>query len=197
MKRLYIFLLPFIWLIFFTQEAGGQDVSLLEFHQQSLETQQIGMAILGGWAISNLALGAYGWANSSGEQKYFGQMNFFWNTVNLSIAGFAIWNNSRTLFDEANAWNSHLTTEKILLLNAAVLDVAYIATGIYLLHRSKNASKNNELLRGYGKSLILQGGFLMAFDFVLYGLLKHQSLIANQQLNLAFTGQGLSLTIFL
>ncbi len=67
--------------------------------------------------------------------------------------------------------------QSFLLLNAG-LDVAYIATGFYLKERSKNSS-SSERLRGYGNSLLLQGGFLLAFDVALYFI--HQS---NADLNL-------------
>jgi hypothetical protein len=63
------------------------------------------------------------------------------------------------------------------LLNAG-LDVAYIATGFYLKERSKNSS-SSERLRGYGNSLLLQGGFLLMFDVALYFI--HQN---NADLNL-------------
>ncbi len=53
----------------------------------------IGMGILGGWALANITIGAYGWSQQSGQESYFHQMNLFWNTVNLGIAGFALYSN--------------------------------------------------------------------------------------------------------
>lgn len=67
--------------------------------------------------------------------------------------------------------------QSFLLLNAG-LDVAYIATGFYLKERSKNSS-GAERLRGYGNSLLLQGGFLLLFDITLYFI--HQN---NANINL-------------
>jgi len=60
--------------------------------------------------------------------------------------------------------------EKILLINSG-LDVAYIGTGFLLRHLSSNSDKRKDLLKGYGNSLILQGGFLLVFDLILYGVL--------------------------
>lgn len=67
--------------------------------------------------------------------------------------------------------------QNFLLLNAG-LDVAYIATGFYLKERAKNSS-SPERLRGYGNSLLLQGGFLLAFDIAFYFI--HQN---NADINL-------------
>jgi len=57
--------------------------------------------------------------------------------------------------------------ERWLLLNAGA-DVAAIATGFYLISRGNGSSLNGERLQGYGLSLIFQGGFLFAFDTVVY-----------------------------
>ncbi|HDP76309.1 MAG TPA: hypothetical protein ENN49_10700 [Bacteroidales bacterium] len=54
------------------------------------------MLILGGWATANLIVGGYGWSKTTGQEKYFHQMNFMCNVVNLSIAGFALYSNAHT-----------------------------------------------------------------------------------------------------
>ena len=46
------------------------------------------------------------------------------------------------------------------------LDVAYIVSGILLNRAGQNASSEKNLKIGYGNSLVLQGGFLLAFDIV-------------------------------
>ena len=45
-------------------------------------------------------------------------------------------------------------------------------TGFYLKEKSKSSS-SAERLKGYGNSLLLQGGFLLVFDIALYFI--HQS----------------------
>ena len=44
--------------------------------------------------------------------------------------------------------------------------MAYVATGFYLLEKGRNptASGSSERWRGYGNSLLLQGGVLLLFD---------------------------------
>ena len=66
------------------------------FEEASLAANNAGMYVLGGWALANMAAGAYGWAAFEGEKKYFSQMNLFWNVVNLSIAGFALYSSYST-----------------------------------------------------------------------------------------------------
>ena len=168
--------LAFISIIILTLSPAPAQENYPSFYSQTIKTTNAGMYTLGSWAIANMAVGVYGWSSNSGSSKYFHQMNFFWNTVNLSIAGFAIYNNFHTNFSELspeNIMNRHLRTEKILLINAG-LDAVYIGTGFLLRHLSLGSSKNSALMKGYGNSIILQGGFLLIFDAVLYGILKTQ-----------------------
>jgi hypothetical protein len=95
--------------------------------------------------------------------------------VNLSLAGFGLYGAFRADPAEFNASASvreHYNLQKLLLLNAG-LDVAYMAGGLYLIERAKNSESNADLLNGFGRSVIMQGGFLLLFDAVLY--LIHQS----------------------
>jgi collagenase-like PrtC family protease len=54
----------------------------------------------------------------------------------------------------------HVKTENLYLINAG-LDVVYIGTGFLLKHFSINNLNKQNLLKGHGNSVILQGGFLM------------------------------------
>ena len=171
------FLIMFILLTATSFTLYGQT-GYQEFFNRSLEINNTGMLVLGSWAVGNIAVGTYGWIRNEGDRKYFNQMNLFWNTVNLSIAGFALYKNYHTdasLFDAQEILARHLQTEKILLINSA-LDIGYIGTGFLLRHLSTKSDQRSELLNGYGKSLILQGGFLFVFDLCLYGILRNQRL---------------------
>lgn len=148
-----------------------------EYHQvydQSLKINNTGMIVLGSWAITNIAIGVYGWSNFTGQRKYFHQMNALWNVVNISIAGYALYSNMQTHYSD---WSTDellkkmVKTENLYLINGA-LDIAYIGTGVLLRHLSLKSEKSADLLGGYAKSLILQGGFLLFFDLVMYGVLK-------------------------
>jgi hypothetical protein len=155
--------------------AQGQ-AEYVEYYGQSLRTNNIGMAVLGGWALANISVGAYGWSQQSGQRSYFHQMNVFWNAVNLSIAGFALYSNltaDYALLSGEELLDMQFKTQRLYLINAAV-DVGYVSVG-YLLKYLATKYPNNELrLRGYGNSVILQGSFLFVFDLIMYGLLRSQ-----------------------
>lgn len=146
-----------------------------EFCRNSMKINNTGMIVLGSWAMANIATGAWGWSKYEGDKKYFHQMNLFWNTVNLSIAGIALYSNSNYDCVAAGAeavLNKHMQTEKILLINSA-LNAGYIGSGFLLKHLSGKSEKRADLLKGYGNSLILQGTFLLVFDLALYGIMRN------------------------
>lgn len=146
-----------------------------QFFSRSMATNNTGMYVLGGWAVANLATGAVGWSRTTGSTMYFHQMNFFWNTVNLGIAGFALYSATqmeplRMSYQEL--MDQHMRYKNLYLINAG-LDVVYMGTGFLLRHLSARSTNRADLLMGYGNSVILQGGFLFLFDGVMY-LLQHQ-----------------------
>lgn len=149
------------------------------------------MYVLGSWAILNLATGAYGWSQTTGDTKYFHQMNFFWNTVNISIAGIALYSNyttDLTLLSNEELLNEQMKTERLLLINSG-LDVLYIGTGFLLKGLSDRNAGRADLLKGYGNSLILQGGFLLVFDLILYGILRTQRINFLEGMSLSVSDQ--------
>jgi len=146
-------------------QDGGKS-----FGEASMAANNTGMYILGGWAVANMAAGAYGWAAYDGDKKYFSQMNIFWNVVNLSIAGFALYSNYSTDLVSAGADEilaKHLKTERLFLVNSG-LDIGYMGAGFLMRHLSARSEKRGDLLKGYGNAVILQGGFLLVFDLVMY-----------------------------
>lgn len=138
------------------------------YAQKSYDLQKNGMIFLGSWATLNILSGSAGYFLSEDDTKYFHQMNAGWNLVNLGIAGFALYNIHQmdaSVLSYSHALSELQNLDKILLLNAG-LDVGYMAAGAWLWDRS--IRKNSPRLKGYGKSIILQGGFLLVFDLVLY-----------------------------
>jgi hypothetical protein len=183
-QTLLIFSLLFIGIL----PIFGQDSGMTDFYIKSNKINTSGMFILGGWAVSNMAVGAIGWANSTGTAKYFHQMNFFWNSVNLGIAGFALYSNLNTdvsLLSAEEMITKHIKTENLYLINAG-LDVVYIGTGFLLKHLSTKNLNKQDLLKGYGNSVILQGGFLMAFDLIMWGIQRNHRLDFLKNADLSF-----------
>jgi hypothetical protein len=181
-KAFVVLLLLLVWSL----SARGQD-SYVEHYGQSLKINNIGMAVLGGWALANISVGAYGWNKYSGQQGYFHQMNLFWNTVNLSIAGIALYSNLSTdysLLSGTELLEKQGKIQRLYLINAG-LDVAYMGTGFLLKHLASRYPKSEERLQGYGNSVILQGGFLFVFDLVMYGLQRGHRMAFLDQLTFA------------
>lgn len=165
-----------------------------EFYQTSLSTNKTGMYVLGGWAVGNIITGGIGWSNNSGEKMYFNQMNLFWNTVNLSIAGIGLYNNTNPDFlslTNSELLKEHIKTENIYLINAG-LDVLYMGAGFYMQKIAEN-KKRTDLLNGYGKSVIIQGGFLFVFDLFMYGVQRNHRMNFMENINLS--ADHISMTI--
>ncbi len=151
-------------------QAQGLEAPLLSFNQQSLHHQQTAMLTLGGWAVANLALGAGLQGKATGSTKHFHRMNALWNTVNLGIAGLGYLSAIKADpagWDVATSLQKHQGFQKILLFNAG-LDVGYVMGGLYLTERAKRPDVNQDQLRGFGQSIMLQGTFLLVFDLVNY-----------------------------
>lgn len=139
-------------------------------HQERVNTGIVAMEILLAWSAANIIAGGVGLAvdDERRPRRYFHQMNAAWNVVNAGIATAGLIGLRSEFGAELTAVESlqdAVSFEKILLLNAG-LDLGYIAVGTYLNERGRRT--DSDRLRGYGRSLWLQGGFLFAFDVLVY-----------------------------
>lgn len=164
--RLFTFILLFI---FQTSNAWSQFDSFELWNDARIKHQNTSMTVLGSWAVINIAGGLILQSKAEGEMKYFHQMNAGWNIVNAGISGLSL---IRSLKEKSQTANFNSSAKKLegfqraLLFNGG-LDVGYIAGGMYLIERS-NRELNPDRLRGFGKSIVLQGAFLFVFDLVTY-----------------------------
>ncbi|MFC6222792.1 DUF6992 family protein [Hymenobacter artigasi] len=135
-----------------------------------------GLAVLAAWVLLNLVGSGYYLAHSDRrhESFYFHGMNVGWGLVN---AGLAAWGILQLHFVApaglvpAELLQSQLFNENLFLLNAG-LDVAYIMTGYYLRARALVPGQALPVrLLGFGRSLWVQGGFLLVFDATMWSLL--------------------------
>ncbi len=160
-------------------------------------TRTLGLT-LGGYALANLAVSGIGMGQTSGETKYIHQMNVYWNAVNLGIAGLGLLGLRKQHPESESlgeAVQKHESIKRTLLFNAG-LDVAYIAGGLYLTERANSRPGQADKLRGYGKAVMAQGAFLLAFDVVNYLIFKKRG--DPQQIQLigqAPIGVGLTISI--
>lgn len=159
-----------------TETAEGQAIGPLQsFQEERNAINKTGMLVLGSWAVGNILVGTIGNQKSGGDTKYFHQFNALWNLVNLGIASYGYFNATTdpSAMSTAEIMKEFHSLQSFLLLNAG-LDVAYMVTGLYLKERAKS-SASGDRLRGYGNSLLLQGGFLLAFDTALYFIHQHNA----------------------
>ena len=174
-----------LFFVFALPVAAQGLADLEEINQTRLDYNQQGMLILGTWAVVNLILGALASLRTSGQIQAFHQMNAYWNVVNLGIAAYGFW--QATQVAALNFWevlDAQQQIEKVLLANSA-LDFGYIALGLYLIERGRRTEKDKWL--GFGKSIVLQGAFLLLFDAILYGF--------QQQLGVELVELGKSLVV--
>lgn len=160
--------------------------------QDRAQVNRTGMQVLLGWSALNMAGGTVGYFQTSGKNRYFHQMNAIWNVVNAGIAVSALSGmGADSLASLPMAYKEGLTMEKVLLANAG-LDVAYIATGGYMMERGMR--KDQVRFRGYGQSLLIQGGFLLAFDTVLFILNNnHNQELYNILSSVSVSSQGVGM----
>ena len=194
-----LLLLAAISAVFFlTSETFAQGLSdeLAQYNRERLDLNKTGMLVLSGWALGNIAIGSYGYFRTGGKTKYFHQMNAAWNLVNISIGAVAYFQYLQAdpaAFNLLQSIDEARSIENILLLNIG-LDVGYIAAGAFMWERG--IRKDNNRLLGYGPSLIVQGGFLLLFDGILYGLNKsHNEKVFNLIDNLSFSANAISISI--
>lgn len=148
-------------------QTDGHEFS--GFLQQHINHQKTGMIMLGSWGLANALTGGIGGLRANGENKYFHQMNLGWGLVNAAIAGFGYYSAARMGSDISGILDllqANQSLQKTLLVNAG-LDVAYMMGGLYLMERSRRPDVNQERLKGFGKSIIMQGAFLLVFDGVM------------------------------
>jgi hypothetical protein len=176
-----------IILVLFCTSAFAQD-SLKYYNNLRINTTSSGMKVLGGWGILNLGTGAvWGWnskntsayadlggsqiTSSNGisrEGQYFFQMNTIWGAVDFGTAllGYAnIQKYRKKNLNAAETLEQQKKLEKIFLVNGA-LDIGYLGVGAYL--KLAGNSRNSPIMKGYGESILMQGGFLLIFDGLMY-----------------------------
>ena len=177
--------------------AFSQQTDLNAFNRQRNKITKNGMIALGGWSAANLIYSGIATGQTHGTNLYFHQMNVMWGGINLGFAalGYLSLKNKDGL-TLTQSLKQQIGIEKTYLLNIG-LDAAYVATGLYLKERAKSRS-NPQKLKGYGESIMLQGGALLLLDGVMFTIHNMHSkklykLMDKTQVTL--TGNGLGLVV--
>ena len=159
---------------FLSLSVSGQ---VSTYHSEYNRINENLMLGLGSYAVTNFVVGGIGYATSQDDAtKHFHEMNIMWNTVNLGLAvpGYLKAKRGGKELTLEEMLREQKKTETIFLVND-VLDLGYIATGIWMRNEAVNQGDRAEMFKGYGNSLILQGSFLLAFDAYAYYLHKNHS----------------------
>ena len=185
MKKLFTLIL----LVVIGCRAFAQQDSLKVYNAERVRITSNGMEYLGGWGMLNLATGAYmNWGTGSKaitiivdgnqvpgrisklspELKYFAQMNTIWGSANFitALIGYTgTQNNKNKKLNAAQTLQEQERIQKIFKINM-YFDVAYLGAGAYL--KLVGDSRNSPIMKGSGESVLLQGGFLLLFDGLMF-----------------------------
>ena len=187
-----------IFLLLSASTAFGQVSQYQSEFNKINENLMLG---LGSYAVTNFVMGGIGYTTSQDEAtKHFHEMNVMWNTVNLGLAvpGYLKAKRGGKALTLEEMMKEQKKTEIIFLVND-VLDLGYIATGIWMRNEAANQTDRADMFKGYGNSLILQGSFLLAFDAYAYYLHRNhgKQLPIFDKVSVHTSGAGVALVIAL
>lgn len=168
-KFIVLFLLCTVSAAIFAQAPSSND--LFEFNKSRNRKTSRGLKVLGGWALANMATSGILYYNTKGTDRYFHQMNVMWNGVNALIVVASLLPKEKNEMDLNKTLRWQSNTEATYVTGAA-LDLLYSSVGLYLTERAKTEPKQHDRLKGWGNSLILQGGALFLFDTSMYVIHK-------------------------
>jgi len=138
-----------------------------------------GLSVLGVWALLNLSVSGYHLPRTDRRESahHFHVMNCAWGFINAVLAAVGILRThpgrSAVALGPAGALADMHLTGQVFLFNA-LLDIGYLLVARWLLNRASYPSTNRpERLYGYGRSVQLQGAFLLIFDVAMWWLLGH------------------------
>jgi hypothetical protein len=152
-------------------QTFSQKTDLTKFEKERVRYSKNAMVALAGWSVVNIAGSGFATNTRNKENRYFHQMNVMWGGINLAIAGLGYWGANREKIDnptQEGAMKRQRKIEKTYLINAG-LDVVYVASGL-LMNKTGDNQKNPEKFKGYGNSIMLQGGFLLLYDGIMYAI---------------------------
>ena len=178
--------------------AFSQKTDLVRFEKVRINYSKNSMMVLGGWSAANIVVSGIATNTRNREMRYFHQMNVMWGGINLAIAGLGYWGTRREKVNDptlAAVQKKQNRIEKTYLVNAG-LDVVYVGAGL-LMNRTSENQKDPAKFKGYGNSFMVQGGFLLLYDAIMYSIhRKHGRQLKGMGEKLTFTaGPGaLSLT---
>jgi hypothetical protein len=182
-----------IGMFFFLIASAQRDFNDSIAYSRNRTTEKA-MIALGNWAALNIASGFTIAGQTQGEAKYFWRMNAYWNLVNGGLAVMGYLGARRAMarrYDLSENEKAQLSMEKLYAFNLG-LDLAYITGGFFLREKGMNTSniKSQDQLKGYGSSIVVQGGFLLLMDGLMIMLHHKNSVRLNNKLKNLEMGAG-------
>ena len=164
-------ILLLIWMIGISSQSFSQKENLVKFEKDRVRYTKNAMVALAGWSVVNIVGSGIATNTRNKEVRYFHQMNVMWGGINLALAGLGYWGAGREKVDNpvlADVLKHQNRIEKTYLINLG-LDVAYVGAGL-LMNKTSDNQKNPAKFEGYGNSIMLQGGFLLLYDAIVYSI---------------------------
>jgi hypothetical protein len=164
-------ILLLVCLVAGSMQSFSQKVDLTTFEKERVRYSKNAMIGLAGWSVANIVGSGIATDTRNKEMRYFHQMNVMWGGINLAIAGLGYWGAGREKIDnptQESVLKHQRKIEKTYLINAG-LDVVYIGSGL-LMNKTSDNQKNPEKFKGYGNSIMVQGGFLLLYDAIMYSI---------------------------
>jgi len=121
------------------------------------------MNVLIGWGGANITAGVPMMFSEDARIKRIGSQSLLWGAINTGIGVIAKTTNRRSGESQKQKKASF---RRAMVING-LLDVGYITAGILLSRLGKS-----ERLRSSGVGVIIQGTFLLGFDWANYGLIR-------------------------
>lgn len=164
-------IIPLICLIAGSLQSFSQKVDLTKFEKERVRYTKNSMAVLAGWSVVNIVGSGLATKTHNAEVRAFHQMNVMWGGINLALSGLGYFGASPEKINNpvlADVMKHQNRIEKTYLINLG-LDVVYVGSGL-LMNKTSDNQKNPEKFEGYGNSIILQGGFLLLYDAIVYSI---------------------------
>lgn len=159
------------------------NYNLKDIQLRQTNFSKIAMISLNSWAVGNITYGTIANFQTTGEAKYFHQMNAIWNVVNLGIGIPSIIGvyKSKSQQSFETLYKNQKKMETVYLFNAG-LDLAYMTAGAASRSYGNSLTGTDALrFKGYGSSLIFQGGYLFAHDLAMFILLKTNTKLLDKE----------------
>lgn len=192
-KIILIIAIVFAGIPAFSQQKSDLDI----YNRERNKMTKNAMMVLGGWSAANLIYSGIATGQTHGTNLYFHQMNVMWGGINMGLAALGYLGlKDKDGLSLVQSIKQQMGIEKTYMLNLG-LDVAYVATGLYLKERSKSRL-NPQKLKGYGESIMVQGAALFLLDgvmFTVHNLHSKKLYKLMDKSQIGFTGNGISLLV--